>query len=61
MSLRSCLMLALLALSFVVALVSGGASFAEDVWDDEDEVPPIGYDSAGNPIKPEIKKELKTQ
>lgn len=54
------LLLLLSVLSFL-ALTHGQASFAEDVWDDEDEIPPVGYDTAGNPIKADVKRELNTQ
>ena len=55
----------LLLLLSVLALLSltahGQASFAEDIYDDEEDVPVLGYDTAGNPIKPDVKRELGTQ
>lgn len=53
--------LLLLASLSLLSHVRGQASFAEDIWESEDEIPPLGYDTAGNPIKPETKRELNTQ
>ena len=39
-----------LLLSFLFLLplyVKGQASFAEDVWENEEDIPPLGYDTAG--------------
>lgn len=55
------LLLLLSVLAFLSLTAHGQASFAEDIYDDEDEVPVLGYDTAGNPIKPEVKRELGTQ
>ncbi|EWM20126.1 hypothetical protein Naga_101689g2, partial [Nannochloropsis gaditana] len=53
--------LLLVASLSLLSHVRGQASFAEDIWESEDEIPPLGYDTAGNPIKPETKRELNTQ
>jgi hypothetical protein len=38
----------LLPLLFLLPLyVKGQASFAEDIWENEDDIPPLGYDTAG--------------
>ncbi|GAB5036439.1 Hypothetical protein NocV09_03900410 [Nannochloropsis oceanica] len=55
------LLLLLLSVLSLLALTHGQASFAEDIFADEDEVPILGYDTAGNPIKPEVKREINTQ
>lgn len=55
------LLLLLLSVLSFLALTHGQASFAEDIYADEDEVPILGYDTAGNPIKPDVKRELNTQ